>query len=74
MVLFVVQSLEARFETKGTFLELTKFLVTHSHVVEDLQGDVLITLTTAQVNHIKHSMSFLKQEKRIFKLFLLDVD
>lgn len=43
LVLVPIKVLEASFETKGTFLQLAQLLVTHGHIVEDLQCDVVVT-------------------------------
>lgn len=73
-ILLVVQLFRTRLETQGALLELTKFLVAHCHVVEDLERDVRVARAPGQVNYVEDAVSFLKEQEGVIKLFLLDVD
>ena len=55
-------------------MQLAQLLVAHSHIIEDLQGNVLISTAPVQVHNVEHSMGFLQEEQSIFKLLLLDVN
>ena len=55
-------------------MELTKFLIAHCHVVEDLQCNEFITVAFLQVYNVKNPVCFLKQEQGVVKLLLLNID
>jgi len=42
-ILFVIQVFQASLEAQGTLLELAQLLITHRHVVKDLQSNELVT-------------------------------
>lgn len=64
--------IETCLQANGAFLEDTKLLVTHSHVVECQQKYELIARDLVGLDLIKHRLSFLQQDQSLLVLFLRD--
>ena len=65
---------EASLKAQGAFLKLAELLIAHSHVVENLKRNVLVTIAFFEVNNVEHTMSLLQQKQGIIKLLFLNVD
>jgi len=58
-----VQVVETSFQTQTTLLELPQLLVTQRHIVEECQCVGVIAVAPAELHHVEHAVSFLKQSK-----------